>query len=216
MRPETYTAWRRATAIPDLGGGGASVAPTLVELASKVAPGKAIVDIGPFLGSTTAYLAMGVIESGADVTIHSYDRWYSDYHLHKRAWKHAKVKLPKDDSFWKLWYANVIDLPVDIVSHKGDIYQAEEPMHPVGLLVDDVTSGEQALDSLFSIFAPDLVEGATVVMMDYFFYKQKTDRRFTETVRWFEDRNKVFEGPDPVTGARNTAATFIYRGGFNG
>jgi hypothetical protein len=210
----TRAVWRRATQIPELGGGGSTIGPELFRLASQVPLNHCIVDVGPWLGSTTAYLAMGVIEAESCVPIHSYDRWKVFYAMRKNAYRQSKTVIPEvGKSFFKLWAENVVDIGAEIIPHKGDVYLTEElPDRPIGLLVDDCTVGTVALDALFDRFGPILARGATVVMMDY--YHRKRAAEFAETPEWFADRIDMFDGPREIEGARNVAAAFTYKGGW--
>jgi hypothetical protein len=214
MEHRVHSVWRRATSIPELGGGGATIGPELCWRAGDVLDGECIVDVGPWLGSTTAYLAMGVVETGWKVPIHSYDRWTVYYGMSKNAFRQSKTIMPNvGESFYKCWAANVADLGVEIIPHKGDVYETEElPDRPIGLLVDDCTVGTLALDALFDRFGPLLAHGAKVIMMD--FYHKKRASEFAETPKWFAERAEMFEGPEEVGGARNVAAVFTYTGGW--
>lgn len=209
-----FDLWRAAEQIPDLGGGGSTIAPTLVQLSSEVSRNRVIVDIAPFLGSTTAWLALGSAAFGSDAPIHSFDRWEVEPDLRKRAWKHARVELPESGSFWQLWAQNVANLPIEITPHKGDVYAGEiYDGAEIGLLVDDCTSGVYNLELLWSRFGRRIAHGAPIVMMDYYFIRTHAHRReIRETVDWFKAREDLFDGPYPVQGRRNTAAVFYFTG----
>jgi hypothetical protein len=211
-----FPIWNRAASIPELGGGGATIAPTLVKLAREVDPRYTIADIGPFLGSTTAYLVMGRMLGGATgAPIHCYDRWFASDAYRDKAWSKLKLALPRRESFWRMWAESVIDLPCDIHSEVGDVYAGDSvPDRPIGMLVDDMTSGTEALDLLFGRFWTSLVHGAPIVMMDYYFYETQPSRpELHETVAWFEEQHAWFDGPERAPGPRNTAAVFRFRGG---
>lgn len=214
MTEQALAVWKRATQIPELGGGGATIGPELFRLAGQVPRNRCIVDVGPWLGSTTAYLAMGVTEAASEVPIHSYDRWQVFSTMRTNAYRQSKTTMPRvGESFFADWAANVIDLGVDIVPHQGDVYLTDElPDRPIGLLVDDCTVGMLALDALFDRFGAWLADGAEVVMMDY--YHRKRAAEFAETPLWFANRSDMFDGPREVDGARNVAAVFTYKGGW--
>lgn len=214
---EFFACWTRAHGIPHLGGGGHSIAPALVQMAADVQPGESIVDLGPWLGSTTAYLATGVGLGGGVVPIYSYDRWIADWEMSKNAFKQCKVTLQDGERFWSRWAENVIDLPARNVPYMVDVHRdtITPPDEPIGLLVDDCTHTRRGLDAVFSAFGPRLSQGAPVVMLDYYFVETQPDRReLHDVVRWFAKRKPIFDGPYRVPGQRNTAAVFYYQGSW--
>lgn len=214
LTDDFFNIWRDASAIPELGGGGSSIAPTLVELASVAKRDECIIDIGPFLGSTTGWLALGSYSLGHNAPIHSFDTWAYDDDLQKRAWKQRKISLPRDESFWRLWAANVAHLPVDITPHVGDVYAGDPWDGPtIGLLVDDASSGHDRLDAMWARFKGSVRRGTPLVMMDYYFHLTHDRRDVLETVDWFYSRKNQFDGPYPIDGKRNPAAIFYYTGG---
>ena len=82
-----------AGSIPDLGRGGASVKNELTLAAFAVKNNRIIIDIAPYMGSTTAYIGLGAYMSGNNVKIYSYDLWIADKHY---------VKKQKNTTIWLL------------------------------------------------------------------------------------------------------------------
>jgi len=157
-----------ADLIPELGGGGKTCGDLLIRLASQVAPGTAIVDIAPWLGSTTAYLAIGAKESGA--TVHAFDRWVIDEEYRVKAERYNKLKFQVGEDILPLWLRNLQPfLDTIIVPHQGDLHDATWPGQPIGLLVDDISNTPELVESTMRIFAPSLVEGSAMVLMDWQF-----------------------------------------------
>lgn len=207
--------WSAADEIPELGGGGRTIAPALVLAAGNVPRGESIVDVGPWLGSTTAFLAMGSILGSADVPIYSYDRWVVDSDMVMNSWRQTRVALTVGQSLFPYWAENVSVFPTEINPVKGNVRAIEDdmlPKEPIGLLVDDCTSGRVRLDALFEKFGKLLAPGARIIMLDYYFSETKEHDRFTETVKWFAERERTFGTPKRISGARNVAAAFTYRG----
>lgn len=169
MTLRELTPRERADRIPELGGGGKTCGDLLIRLASEVAPGEAIVDIAPWVGSTTAYLAIGAKESGA--TVHSFDRWVIDEEYRAKAERHNKLTFQLGEDIFPVWSRNLDPfLDARIVPHRGDIRNATWwRKTPIGLLVDDISNTPELIASTMRIFAPSLREGSIVVLMDWQF-----------------------------------------------
>src|SRR5512143_3534858 len=116
----------KAESIPELGGGGKVIGKRLIKAASSVRAGRSVIDIGPWLGSTTAFLALGIMQSGADVEIHSYDIWtIKDALYQKKAAKYNGLHFEIGRNILPDWRNNVRQFPVKIIPHKTDIVDAD-------------------------------------------------------------------------------------------
>ena len=206
--------WERAVAIPELGGGGAIVAPNLVWYASRVPRDQCLVETGPWLGSTTAFLAIGAWLNNNCPVIHSYDKWVVDWDLSRKMLKHTKIRAAVGKSLQDEWYENTHDFGVEVIGHQGDATEATPPEEKIGLFVDDCTSGFDNLDCLFGAFGSKLAIGCPVLMMDYYFAERHDKPEFFETVEFFESMRDEFEGPVHVGQPKSTTALFIYKGGL--
>jgi hypothetical protein len=164
----------RADAIPELGHGGREVGPLLIELASQVQSG-AIVDIGPYLGSTTAYLALGA--GGAP--IHAFDTWDADIcDLRAKARKFHGMEIP--DDLQPLFVENLSPFGADLTVHRCDISALPEwAFGPIALLVDDIGIEPDRTEAKMRVFGPSLMKGAKLLLLDYFWYEHKRGVEFT-------------------------------------
>jgi hypothetical protein len=158
-----------ADAIPDLGAGGKSCADELIALAAAVPSGQTIIDIGPWLGSTTAYLALGVLESGNNVEIHAFDIWEIDEVWQQRAAKFNGIEFPIGTNLEPMWRRNVEPFGVRIVAHRIDVGRAKWGKTPIGLIVDDSPNTTKRMAHTMAIFARHLPVGAGLVLMDWQF-----------------------------------------------
>ncbi|HET6499030.1 MAG TPA: hypothetical protein VFH17_08280 [Coriobacteriia bacterium] len=193
-----------ADAIHDLGHGGRRIADTLIRLAGAVPPGQAIVDIGPYLGSTTAYLALG-----SDREIHAYDTWDATIcDLRGKARQYHGQELP--DDLLPLFIANLAPFrPVlgglggaqwdartvmraPILANKGDLFDAAYIGGPIGLLVDDIGCDERYTRAKLATFGPHLASGARLVLMDFYWYESKAGEAFDYQRRLVERNPRAF------------------------
>lgn len=171
-----------ADAIPDLGHGGRELADLLIEAAARVPRGQSIVDIGPYLGSTTAYLALG---ARPGVVIHAYDTWDAGIcGMREKARRYHGLDLP--DDFLPLFERNLRPFGRTILVHVGDVRGATWGGAPIGLLVDDIGVDAEYTAAKMAAFGPSLVPGATLVLCDYYWHESKAGEVFRGQRRWFE------------------------------
>lgn len=163
------TLQERARSIVTTGIGGKDIGRDLTALAQAVKPGQAIVDLGPFLGSTTAYLALGAVPG---VSIHAYDLW--DASKAKMRAKAARNGVKLADDFLPMYLDNVRPFGVPVVPHRQSISEATWDGGPIGLVVDDIGSNIACTLHMFSAFGPHLMIGARIVFMDFYWFERKS------------------------------------------
>jgi len=161
---------KHADSIPELGGGGRTCGDRLIELAAAVPSGQAIVEIAPWFGSASAYLALGIMQGGHDVALHAFDRWVIDEHWQEKARIHNELEFPIGTDLEPRWLHNMEPFLIKCYPHKGDIRKAKWNGEPIGLLVDDISNTKSLINSTMRIFGPSIVPGAKVVLMDWQFF----------------------------------------------
>ena len=161
---------KHADSIPELGGGGRTCGDKLIKLAAAVPSGQMIVEIGPWLGSASAHLALGIMRGGHDVELHAFDIWHIDKHWQEKASRHNNIDFPIGLDLEPGWRCNMELFPVKWHAHKGDVRRAKWNGKPIGLLVDDISNTKSLINSTMRIFGPSIVIGAKVVLMDWQFF----------------------------------------------
>lgn len=181
-----------ADRIPDLGAGGKSCGDKLIRHAAAVKNGQAIVDIAPFLGSTSAYLALGIIQGCNGVDLHAFDLWEADAHYCRMAKKYCGVELTEGEDLEIRWRKNMRPFEgVYHFPHKGDVQEAEWKGPEIGLLVDDISNGPGMMDHTMATFGPWMPPGSVLVLMDWQF---KSDGEYLlEQRRWMEYHPDAFK-----------------------
>lgn len=161
-----------ADKIPTLGFGGNTIKDSLVELVSEVQDNTAIIDIGPWLGSTTAYLSVGIHKyKKKNIEIHCYDKWLID-NAYITKMKKYRMDLKKDSDALPLFMRNLVPFNTTIIPHKRDLKAIKSYDGPrISLLIDDICNGKKMTDKMFELFLPSLIPGSMVVMMDYFHFQ---------------------------------------------
>lgn len=157
----------------------------LTELAAKVPAGQAIVDIAPWLGSTSAYLALGIIRAGNINPLYAIDLWVASDDYVKKAAKYNGLTLTPGEDLRDRYLRNMRPFAVKIHTLQGDVREIKSWKGPIGLLVDDISNTEELIRSTMKTFAPALVTGGYLVLMDWGFHEA---RNFPYQKR-FMDRN---------------------------
>lgn len=173
-----------ADAIPELGHGGRVIADELVRLAAGVRAGESIVDIGPYLGSTTAYLALG---APSGTPIHAFDTWDSDIcDLKRKAKQFHRMTLP--DDLLPMYLENLEPFGMNLAVHRVDMNDSVWNDGPIGLLVDDIGVEPGPAAAKMAAFGPHLVPGAKIALLDYFWFETKRAPQFTGQRDYFAAR----------------------------
>lgn len=162
-----------ADAIPELGHGGRTMADRLIDLACAVPSGRAIVDVAPWLGSTSSYLALGILKAGSGNCLHAFDRWRIDEEYRRKAKKYHGLDLKIGQSIRSRWVAHMAPFGIRAVPHQVDVLRMTWDDGPVGLLVDDISNTADMIRHTMLTFGPWMVPGAHLVLMDWGFNERR-------------------------------------------
>ncbi len=197
---------KRAAEIPHMGG--LTIGPILQDLAAAVKPGHAIVEVGAWLGSGTAQLALGAMKSGAKM--HVYDKWTATATEIEKARARGLCLRPGDNLLPHV--RKVLDeFPVDIAYTRGPVVKIKWKGGPIGLYVDDASKRKKNFDHVMATFGPAFVPGVTMlVLMDYFYYeKNPNDKGLRYQSQWMA-KHPEFEFVSRTPGT--VGAVFRYLG----
>lgn len=216
IKPKTIAELKvLADAIPELGCGGGAVRKELILAASAVKNKRTIVDIAPYLGSTTAYAALGVNISGNMVDIHSIDLWEADDDYRKKAFKYHNMKLKPTEDLKRRWKYNIkefITPKCRIIGAKGDVKKVKLDMRfPIGLYIDDIDVGKKYFKKAMKKYSKHFIPGETILfLMDWGFYER--DEGIMKYQKKFMDANT-----DAFTflmrPSKSYCGIFLYNGG---
>lgn len=208
------SALRYADTIQELGYGGKSIKNYLIEYARGVKSGQAIIDIGPYMGSTTAYLAIGVMQSGHDVEINSFDKFIMYPDMRRKANDFNGIEFKDNECFIDLYKYNIKPFDEYVFVRKCDCLDIEWNGGEVGLLVDDISNGKDRTDHLFKTFSQSFIKNETFIfLMDYYYHESfKNKFRYCKYANDFMVKNSsVFQFVKRIEGSRT--AIFKYKGG---
>lgn len=159
-RSEMSNLERVAASIPSMN---TPFAKTLLRGFARSSPdGTAIVEVGTWLGSGTAHLALGVSERERPVPIHSYDRFQADRSEAKKAASWGLDIEPSSDT-QPVVETLLQDFPAEIHLRKGDLFGIRWDNGPIGLYVDDAAKRPSAFYQMLEVFAPFWVRGQTII-----------------------------------------------------
>lgn len=193
--------YRTAKALPSMGG--REIGAALMMMAGHVPEGQAIVEVGSWLGSGTAHLAMGARHSGAPV--HAYDRWKaSEQEVAKAAASGIAFEPGQDTLPWVKEKLAPFRVPIHF--HQGGLKEAAWDGRPIGLYVDDASKSPELWRRATKVFLPHVPIGGILVLMDYFFFEQKGNR-YRAQYRWMATRGDRFRMLEHHVGG-TTAAIF--------
>ena len=171
------TPWRR---VPKSAFGPADAVPTMLSpmerkfylwLAEHWAAGVgAIVDLGSFVGGSTACLAQGRARAGGRQPVHAFDRF--------RASEGVKENLLYPAGLARFDGTDILDLSRDLLSpftppvipHKGEIEDQAWSDGPIEILCIDAAKTAASADRIAEIFFPHLMPGRSVVVQQDFLH----------------------------------------------
>lgn len=124
----------------------------------------AVVDLGAYVGGSTAYLAAGGHAGGRTAPIHAYDR----FEIHNETRKQRLLSqgvptfegvdiLPAIRQLLAPWQARV-------TLHAGDIRKKDWQAGPIELLVVDAAKHADTCDHIAATFFPHLIPGRSILV----------------------------------------------------
>ena len=169
--------WRR---VPQDAFGPADKVPTMLSrmerrlylwLAEHWATGVgSIVDLGSFVGGSTACLAQGRARAGGQQTVHAFDRF--------RASEPVKENILYDSGIARFDGPDILPLSTQLLAPfdppvrfwKGEIEDQVWTGEPIEILAVDAAKTAQSADLIAEMFFPDLIPGRSVVVQQDFLH----------------------------------------------
>lgn len=183
----------KAQRIPSLGNGGNIIGNYLIYYAEKVLGGQCIVEVGPWMGSSTAYLSIGSM-FGNNAPIYTFDKWEADSEYIEKAKKYNGINVKLGQDLFPLFHENM-DGFKNIYPEKKDLFGIEwNHNRKIGMLVLDMGNGKEKTDYALKTFLPHCIVGQTIVFfMDYYFYETHKDLALGYQMRLLHENYYTFE-----------------------
>jgi tetratricopeptide (TPR) repeat protein len=125
----------------------------------------AIVDLGPWVGCSSAALAAGLRDRGAETKVHSFDRFewnrgYMECHL--------AANLPEGADFMPIFLRQTAPVKAWIEPQKMDLMRGSWTGGPIEILFVDAAKSWELNNAILQAFGPHLVPGKSRVIQQDF------------------------------------------------
>lgn len=204
-----------AKRIPHMGG--LRIGSFLRQTAKTAPSGTAIVELGCWLGSGTAQMALGILERPRrDVSLHVFDNFHTSESSAAKAQRQGYDFLQPGDDTLSLVQSTLEPFGVPIDWRKGMLGKGTEwDGEPISVYVDDATKYSHTFHACLEIFGPSWVPGTTViVLMDYYLFRKRkdlTDKRRASLRSQFDFINAHPQNFEPIADLRDSScAAFRY------
>lgn len=139
-------------------------------LAKEGAGKGAIVELGAWLGASTAYIAAGIKDSGAEVKAQVYDRFKSDpSHARKvKAFykRNGEQNIPLGSCFDE-FKNNLGELLKFVEPHQGEIADIKWGGEPISVLITDAPKRVPQISAVLTEFRKALQPGSVMAWQDF-------------------------------------------------
>ncbi len=128
----------------------------------------AILDLGTWLGGSTAALAAGLKENrdqrAKSQKVHAFDLFELNSYL-KQAYPYPELAdIPAGGSFLHVFQRNLAPWAVQVETHPGDFTKYDEPLGPVELVHVDIMKNWALTNAVLRKFFRDLIPGVSMVL----------------------------------------------------
>ena len=128
----------------------------------------AILDLGTWLGGSTAALAAGLKENRNERTksqkVHAFDLFELNSYL-KQAYPYPELAdVPAGGSFLHVFQRNLTPWAIQVETHPGDFTKYDHPLGPVELVHVDIMKNWALTNAVLRKFFRDLIPGVSMVL----------------------------------------------------
>ena len=135
-------------------------------LARRFSGEGAIVEIGPWLGASTAYIAAGIRDSGLPAKVDMFDRFLWRVGA---GWESKKVGTRSSgESFFEEFKANLGALMDFVDVHQSDINNVDWERGPIELLFLDAPKRTPEISRVLTTFGASMIPGKSVMVWQDF------------------------------------------------
>lgn len=165
----------------------------LRKYASQIKSNQNIVEVGVWLGSCTAFIALGLKNKYKTNTIHVYDRFCAnELEVNKAEW--GGVVLYEGEKTTQIFKSYLEPFHVNIKIHKGNIGKIKYNGDKIGLFIDDASEQQECFEHTINTFINFFIPGETIIfLMDYYFFKKKGINKYRYQYDWMQKHKNEFE-----------------------
>lgn len=151
----------------------------------------AIVDLGCFLGGSSAFLANGLASNpnAGSYKVQSFDLFKLAAFERDHFFPARKLELPKDDDTFEMFNAHIAPFKNYIRAHRGNILDYQWDGGPIEILFVDLMKSSNLYDYVIETFLPHLIPNQSImILQDFMFGKtgawhmnlmEKLSKKFT-------------------------------------
>ncbi len=205
-----------ADSIPSMGG--RQIRQHIYKYVDMLKPGQAVVELGTWLGATTASIALALSIAEMNNPIYSYDRFIVKGRQPEKAgnegwWLYeGQDVLPRVKSVFSYF-------PVLIEFIKGNILDIKYSGEKIGLYIDDAAKAKKNFDHALKTFAPYFIPGETICFfMDYYLWQKTGEEDHKYQYNFMQAHKENFQHIEDIDtsyqGVKETGAIFRYMGGL--
>jgi len=159
-------------------------------------------EVGCWLGASSAALLDGLVKAGYDKTFWAFDRWCANSSEVRQAAEN-EVRIHEKQDLRPLYAENVSSIYPHLHMSKGKIpmkFQAYTG-EPIEICLFDAPKRNPVFDDSIRFCEPYFIPGVTVLgLMDYYFYKRRQEtQKKTEWVKFLAPVNFIEKHPENFT-----------------
>jgi len=157
-----------------------------------------VVELGCWLGATSAALLHGLVKADFDRTYYAFDRWESNKQQIDIAKEHGK-RLTNKQNLAPLFKKHVLSIYKDVIMYKGQIGDtlSRYPGDLIEICLFDAPKKDPIFTKSMNVLSPYFIPGVTIVgLLDYKFYRKRKGYEKEELlapVLWMHKHRANFE-----------------------
>ncbi|MCV2870589.1 class I SAM-dependent methyltransferase [Defluviimonas sp. WL0002] len=133
----------------------------------------AVVDLGCFVGGSTARFAAGITEAQRNTQVHAFDRFTANEQTKERTLYPQGIRAFEGTDVLDLAQSLLTPWVENVTLHPGDILRARWNADPIEVLAVDAAKTARSADRIAAEFFPALIPGASVIVQqDLLHWKQ--------------------------------------------
>ena len=151
--------------------GGRGIGAYLYELGLGHQGRGSVVEVGSWLGSSCAYVSLGLKDAGSAAPVHCFDRFT---YLGEKAELVGHLGLELNQDLVPVFQSYVLPVYSNIHAHKTDILDIRWDGSPVEIYIDDASKKKAQFLHVLKTFGPSFIPGVTtMVLMDFNMYRKE-------------------------------------------
>jgi predicted O-methyltransferase YrrM len=176
----------------------------------------ALVELGAFVGGSTARLAYGLKSRGLQARLHAFDR-FEVQERHKERFLYSQGIEPFEGSDVLTLSKTLLgELAEYVEYHKGNVLSVQWDGSPIEILFVDIAKSPEMNNHVMQTFFPALIPGRSIVIhQDYLHFQtpwlapsMEALSDCFELIAWTEQNSVLFLCIAPVTASALAAANF--------